>query len=98
MRQGDPIACYLFIICIEFLAHRLCNDTDIEGFNFEGFSHLLEIYADDLTVFLTPSAKSLRKIVEILESFHKLSGLKISVTKTKAIWFGSNANSNNKLL
>ena len=39
-RQGDPIACYLFIICIEFLAHRLRNDADIEGFKFEGFSHL----------------------------------------------------------
>ena len=46
---------------------------------------------------MTPSAKSLRKIVEILENFYHLSGLKISVTKTKAIWFGSNSNSNNKL-
>ena len=96
-RQGDPIACYLFIISIEFLAHRLREDIDIEGFQFEGFSHLLEIYADDLTCFLTPKAKCLRKVIEILESFHKISGLKISVSKTKAVWFGSGFDSNLKL-
>ena len=31
-RQGDPISCYLFIISIEFLAHRIRNDKDVEGF------------------------------------------------------------------
>ena len=82
---------------MEFLAHRLREDNEIEGFKFNGISHLLEIYADDLTVFLTPKAKSFKKIVEILESFHKISGLKISVSKTKAVWFGSNYNSNYKL-
>ena len=83
--QGDLIACYLFIISIEFLANRLRADIDIKGFQFEGFSHLLEIYADDMTCFLTPKAKCLRKVIEILESFHKISGLKISVSKTKAL-------------
>ena len=96
-RQGDPIACYLFILSIEILAHRLRKDELVKGFEIGGFSHLLEIYAADLTIFLSPCANSLRRIVETLEEFHRISGLKISVTKTKAVWFGQNYNSNVKL-
>ena len=52
-RQGDPIASYLFIISIEILAHRLRNDPKILGFSIgNNLKHLLEIYADDLSIFL----------------------------------------------
>ena len=67
------------------------------GFEIGNQSHLLEIYADDMTIFLRPDSDNLRTVVEILDSFYNLSGLKISVGKTKAIWFGANYNSNNKL-
>ena len=96
-RQGDPIASYLFIICIEILAHRLRNDQSVKGFQVGNLSHLLEIYADDLTIFLTPSSDILRRVIDILSSFKKISGLKISVGKTKAVWFGKSFNSNQKL-
>ena len=53
----------------------------------------MEIYADDLTIFLEPCRQNLRTVVSHLGNFYKLSGLKISVSKTKAIWFGSEHNS-----
>ena len=93
-RQGDPIASYLFIFCIEILAHRLRTDTTIERFSHQNVSHLLEIYADDLTIFLNPSSDSLKGTIAALDSFYKLSGLKISVSKTKAVWFGAAHDSN----
>ena len=96
-RQGDPIACYLFIICIEFLAHKLREDEEVKGFEVEGCPHLLEMYADDLSLFLSPKAESLRKVVKILDNFYKISGLKISVNKTKAVWFGPNFDSASRL-
>ena len=46
------------------------------------------MYADDCTIFLEPTDRNLRNALETLNSFFKISGLKISVTKTKAIWFG----------
>ena len=58
-RQGDPIASYLFIICLEILAIRLRGDPNIVGFSVNNLQHLLEIYADDLTVFLKPSSTNL---------------------------------------
>ena len=88
-RQGDPIASFLFILCIEILAHKLRSDTTIEGFKIGPLSHLMEIYADDLTLFLEPTDANLRKVLSHLTNFYKISGLKISVSKTKAIWFGN---------
>ena len=97
-RQGDPIASYLFILSIEILAHRLRNDPNIAGFSFgDHNSHLLEIYADDMSIFLEPNAQNIRAVVQILEKFYQISGLKISVSKTKAIWFGKNFNSSSIL-
>ena len=97
-RQGDPIASYLFIICIEILAHKLRNDTSVRGFEINNdLSHLLELYADDLTIFLTPNSSNLRRVIDILDQFYKISGLKISLSKTKAVWFGTNFNNPQKL-
>ena len=96
-RQGDPIASYLFILCIEILAIKMRGDSRIKGFRIGDISHLLEIYADDLTVFLEPSETNLRITINALDNFKKLSGLKISVGKTKAIWFGRNSQSDIQL-
>ena len=87
-RQGDPIASYIFIICIEILAYKLRNEQAIKGFQIENLSHLLELYADDCSIFLEPKDENLRKTLEVLDTFYQISGLKISVSKTKAIWFG----------
>ena len=97
-RQGDPFASYLFILCIEILAHKLRTDPGVKGFDFmindkdnpnDSLTHLLEIYADDLSVFMSPSEENLQAVIEILNRFYMVSGLKISATKTKAVWFGS---------
>ena len=92
-RQGDPIASYLFILAIEILAHRLRSDEGVQGFKVWETRNLMEIYADDLTIFLKPCGQNLRNVVNNLTNFYKLSGLKISISKTKAIWFGSQCNS-----
>ena len=96
-RQGDPIASYLFIMCLEILALKMRADPQIRGFKIGNMRHLLEIYADDLTVFLDPSSDCLYKTIKVLQGFYKLSGLKISVKKTCAVWFGKNHDSNIEL-
>ena len=97
-RQGDPIASYIFILCIEILAHKLRSDEKIKGFQLQnGIAHLLELYADDCSIFLQPSDENLREVLRVLEAFKCISGLKISLSKTKAVWFGENWNNTYRL-
>ena len=98
-RQGDPIASYLFIISIEILAHRLRNDPNIHGFKLKNqISHTLELYADDCSIFLEPDEQNLRTVMETLNLFFELSRLKISLSKTKAIWFGQSFDPSKKFV
>ena len=96
-RQGDPIASYLFIICIEILAHKLRTEKKVEGFQMGQDSHKLELFADDCSIFLQPKSENLRNTMKVLNEFYHLSGLKISTMKTKAIWFGVGYNNAEKL-
>ena len=100
-RQGDPIASILFILSIEILAHKLRSDRQVHGLELRRsedinslvLRHLLEIYADDLTVFLEPTSQNLLNIINILKTFFQVSGLKVSASKSKAVWFGSRSGS-----
>ena len=62
-----------------------------------GKKHLLEFYADDCSMFLKPTDENLRKVLQTLKHFHEVSGLKISVSKTKAVWFGHGQSFSHKL-
>ena len=55
------------------------------------------MYADDMTVYIHPCGDSLKNVLRVIREFYHLSGLKISVSKTKVIWFGNEANSESVL-
>ena len=44
-------------------------------------------------MFLDGTEDSLKEALEILNSFYVMSGLRINVEKTRAIWIGSMSNS-----
>ena len=103
-KQGDPISGYLYILCSEILAHKLRSSCLADGFDIENFRNLLDLYADDLSIYLNVDPNnvhltdvSLTKIFDILELFKQVSGLKANLEKTSAIWFGSMRNSDLKV-
>ena len=89
-RQGDPTSPYLFNICVEILALKIRKDSKVKGFNLGSFEQKLDFYADDLTAYLDGSQNSLINVIKILEGFKNLSGLKINLSKCKAVWIGKN--------
>ena len=73
------------------------NNDDIKGMKIKENNYLLFQYADDTGIFLDGSEKSLKKTLDLLEQFSKYSGLTPNFDKTKAIWIGSKAHSNERL-
>ena len=57
----------------------------------------LSQYADDTQIFLDGTEKSLQQTLRVLDNLYVISGLKINIEKTKAIWIGSLSNSDRRV-
>ena len=84
--QSCPLSPYLFILSAEFLAKAIRKNTDIKGLLVKDTEIKLSQYADDTTLILDGSEKSLSEALRILESFEKVSGLRLNSKKTEALW------------
>ncbi len=94
-RQGDPISGYLFILCIEVLSIALKSNDGIKAYKLvNALKHLLDQYADDLTLYLERSevhsenTKNVKAVLDTLENFRQLSGLTVNRGKTMLTIFG----------
>ena len=92
-RQGDPVSPYIFLFCAEVLAILLKNNKDIKGIVINDKEHVISQFADDTTLILDGSRKSLISALETLEYYAQISGLRINNSKTKIIWLGSKKHS-----
>ena len=91
-RQGDPVSPYLFNICVEIMGILIRQNNNIKGIHIVKEFCLFQ-YADDTILFLDGTEKSLKSALDLLFQFSKFSGLKPNIGKTKAIWIGSMAES-----
>jgi len=87
-RQGDPLSPYVFILCVEPLAAAIKNDNDITGVTIGKHCHKIGMYADDTFLFQDGSVSSMNRTFEVLDMFHRCSGLKANIEKTQAVWLG----------
>ena len=51
--------------------------------------YIISQFADDATLFLDDSEKSIKSTLELQEKFSHIFGLKVNFDKTKLIWIGS---------
>jgi hypothetical protein len=82
--QGDPLSPMLFVVVMEVL-NSMISAADSHGVLQPLLSTLIRnrtsLYADDLVVFLSPTAGDLRCIRAILDLFVDASGLITNVNK-----------------
>ena len=97
VRQGDPLSPHLFVVAIEILAISIRSNTNIKGITIGDNETKLLAYADDMTALLSDIA-SAKELLDSLNIFEKYSGLKMNVSKTKAMWIGTMKDSSEKPL
>ena len=94
IRQGDPLSPYLYVICMERLAHLI--DQEVHNGNWKPvkasrggppISNLA--FADDLILFTEASVEQAQVMKWCLDRFCAASGSKVNVDKSK-IYFSAN--------
>ena len=88
VRQGDPIAAYLFTLAIELLAIKIRNNNDIKGLSINDTTIKLSMYADDMTG-LVIGHESIIELMKLLDTFKIVSGLGVNIDKTEIMCLGS---------
>ena len=91
-RQGDPLSPYIFLICAEMLGCLIRKNQRISGIVIDNIECNISQYADDSTVILDGSNRSLLQTLETLDLFERMSGLKLNEEKTNVVYIGSLAN------
>jgi hypothetical protein len=88
IRQGCPLAPLLFILAAEVLALAIRQDMEIEGIQVPGSTgdrHSFSAFVDDSTVFLQ-EAQQVPRVMNIVQQFGRLSGLKVQPTKSHLLF------------
>ena len=85
VRQGCPLSPYLFILGTEILWNRLRQTGEIKDINLFGNEVKISQFADDTNLFCT-DVTSVEHALNTISRFGAISGLKLNVKKTKAIW------------
>lgn len=94
IRQGDPLSPYLYVICMERLAHLIEQEVQFGNWvpvkasgNGPSISHLA--FADDLILLSEATVSQAELMKQCLDKFCEASGSRVSIEKSK-IFFSQN--------
>ena len=79
--QGDPLSPYLFTLCAELLAVLIRNNKNIKGIKMNNTIFVISQYADDTSISLDGTIRSLENCMKILKLYASASGLCINIEK-----------------
>ena len=90
LRQGCPLSCLLFLLCIEPFSETVRASNSIAGIHINGVEVKMSAYADDTALIINGTEGSLIAALKICEDFEMVSGLKLNKSKTNIMWIGRN--------
>jgi len=92
VRQGCPLAPYLFILAIDVLGHMLADPRyKVEGLTLpRGGLVRDQTFADDTALYLQGSPSNLDRAQNVLNIFCQTLGAKVNWHKSAAIWASKN--------
>ena len=94
MRQGCPVAAYLYILQAEPMAEAIRKSNNIDGIelpvkeNGNTKTAKISLFDDDTQIFCK-NESSITNVFKVLEQYAQASGAKINYKKTKGIYIGN---------
>ena len=85
LRQGDPLSPMLFILVMDVLCYMVKKASDeglLQPLARRALQHRISLYADDVVIFLCPSANDIGITLDILQLFGDALGLRTNVQKS----------------
>ena len=87
-RQGDPLSPPIFALAIEIFSIKIRNSPEAIPYKMEDILIKLLLYADDSIVITIQDENSVRYILNAVQDFFGVSGLKIQLAKSNIFNFG----------
>uniref|UniRef100_A0A8C5GMF3 Reverse transcriptase domain-containing protein n=1 Tax=Gouania willdenowi TaxID=441366 RepID=A0A8C5GMF3_GOUWI len=84
-RQGCPLSPLLFAIFVEPLASAVRQNSVIRGIHSSISEHKINLYADDILLYLEEPQSSLEELFKLINSFSKLSDYSINWSKSSIL-------------
>ena len=88
-RQGCPLSPLLFNIVLEAQATEIREEKEIKGIHIEK-EVKLSLFADDMILYIENPKDTIRKLVELISEFSKVTGYKINTQKSLAFLYTNN--------
>ena len=88
LRQGDPLSPMLFILVMDVLCHLIKKAVDehmLQPLSRRALQHRISLYADDVVLFLRPSASDIEITLDILQLFRNASGFTTNLQKSSVL-------------
>ena len=79
-RQGCPLLSLLFNIALEVIATAIREEKEIKGIQI-GKEVKLSLFADDMILYIENPKDTIKKLLELISEFSKVTGYKINTQK-----------------
>ena len=89
IRQGCPLLPLLFNIVLEVLAAAIREEKGIKGIQI-GKEVKSSLFEDDMILYIENPKDSIRKLLELISEFSKVSGYKINTEKSLPCLYTNN--------
>ena len=88
-RQGCPLSPLLFNIVLEVLATAIREEKEIKGIHIRK-EVKLSLFVDDMILYIENPKDSIRKLLELISEFSKVTGYEINIQKSLAFLYTNN--------
>lgn len=91
VRQGCPLAPYLFLLTVDVLGQMLQHPTHrVTGLRLPDTSSITnQMFADDTLLFLDGTPENLDRALTVINKFGAASGAKLNLHKSVGIWIAA---------